>query len=227
MIALLTNLLLKVPTFMGLDLINVTGLTEMLSRFALSIVVVWIITHFFYYPKSKRRDYYFTFMLISVSIFMLIYLMDGSKMKIGAALGLFAVFGILRYRTESVPIREMTYLFFLVALSVVNGMAAKLSFVELIVANAIFVISVAICESNLLTKHVSCKYVKYDNIKLIVPEKREELMEDLSKRLGVKVLNIEVGSVNFLRDTALIKVFYEPKGINTTDSITRLPKNYE
>ena len=87
----------------------------MITRFLLNLVVVWIITHFFYYPKSQRRDYYFTFMLISVSIFMLIYLMDGSKMKIGAALGLFAVFGILRYRTESVPIREMTYLFFLVA----------------------------------------------------------------------------------------------------------------
>ena len=119
---------------MGLDLINVSGLVEMITRFLLNLVVVWIITHFFYYPKSQRRDYYFTFMLISVSIFMLIYLMDGSKMKIGAALGLFAVFGILRYRTESVPIREMTYLFFLVALSVVNGMAAKLSLVELLVA---------------------------------------------------------------------------------------------
>ncbi|HCE48323.1 MAG TPA: DUF4956 domain-containing protein [Prevotellaceae bacterium] len=213
---------------MGLDLINIPGLIEMITRFLLNLVVVWIIAHFFYYPKSQRRDYYFTFMLISVSIFMLIYLMDGSKMKIGAALGLFAVFGILRYRTESVPIREMTYLFFLVALSVVNGMAAKLSLVELLVANLIFIISVAACESNLLAKHVSCKFVKYDNIKLIVPERREELIADLEKRLGLKVIKVEIGSIDFLRDAALIKVFY--KGTldsNTAESVIKMPKNYE
>ena len=205
---------------MGLDLINVSGLVEMITRFLLNLVVVWIITHFFYYPKSQRRDYYFTFMLI--------YLMDGSKMKIGAALGLFAVFGILRYRTESVPIREMTYLFFLVALSVVNGMAAKLSLVELLVANLIFVLSVAICESNLLAKHVSCKFVKYDNVKLIVPERREEMKADLEKRLGVKITNIEIGSVDFLRDSALIKVFYKGTiGSNTADTLTKMPNNYE
>ena len=220
--------MLSATTFMGLDLINIPGLIEMITRFLLNLVVVWIIAHFFYYPKSQRRDYYFTFMLISVSIFMLIYLMDGSKMKIGAALGLFAVFGILRYRTESVPIREMTYLFFLVALSVVNGMAAKLSLVELLVANLIFIISVAACESNLLAKHVSCKFVKYDNIKLIVPERREELIADLEKRLGLKVIKVEIGSIDFLRDAALIKVFY--KGTldsNTAESVIKMPKNYE
>ena len=220
--------MLSANTIMGLDLINVSGLVEMITRFLLNLVVVWIITHFFYYPKSQRRDYYFTFMLISVSIFMLIYLMDGSKMKIGAALGLFAVFGILRYRTESVPIREMTYLFFLVALSVVNGMAAKLSLVELLVANLSFVLSVAICESNLLAKHVSCKFVKYDNVKLIVPERREEMKADLEKRLGVKITNIEIGSVDFLRDSALIKVFYKGTiGSNTADTLTKMPNNYE
>ena len=104
----------------GVEWIDTEGLVTMLMRFGLNMIVVWLIVHFFYYRKSKRRDYYFTFILLSVAIFMLIYLMDGSKMKIGAALGLFAVFGILRYRTEAVPIREMTYLFFLVALSVVN-----------------------------------------------------------------------------------------------------------
>ena len=228
MLGLSTTLLLSATTFMGLDLINIPGLIEMITRFLLNLVVVWIIAHYFYYPKSQRRDYYFTFMLISVSIFMLIYLMDGSKMKIGAALGLFAVFGILRYRTESVPIREMTYLFFLVALSVVNGMAAKLSLVELLVANLIFIISVAACESNLLAKHVSCKFVKYDNIKLIVPERREEMIADLEKRLGLKVIKVEIGSIDFLRDAALIKVFY--KGTldsNTAESVIKMPKNYE
>ena len=95
-------------------------LANLCFSFLLNSVVVWIIVHFFYYPKGHRRDYYFTFILLSVSIFMLIYVLlkNSADMGIGAALGLFAIFGIIRYRTESVPIREMTYLFFLVALSV-------------------------------------------------------------------------------------------------------------
>jgi len=214
---------------MGMEIINIPGLIELLLHFILNMLMVWIVVQFFYYPKSQRRDYYFTFLLISVSIFMLIFLMDGSKMKIGAALGLFAVFGIIRYRTESVPIREMTYLFFLVALSVVNGMAGKLSITELLTANILFLISVAVSESNKLAKHTSCKFVKYDNIKLIVPERQEEMKADLEERLGVKVLNIEIGSVDFLRDTALIKVFYEGASneANTADSLAGMPKDYE
>jgi hypothetical protein len=228
MTGLLSTGLLAAVTFHGIEIINAPALTEMLLRFFLNTFVVWIIAHFFYYPKSHRRDYYFTFMLISVSIFMLIYLMDGSKMKIGAALGLFAVFGILRYRTESVPIREMTYLFFLVALSVVNGMAVKLSIVELLVANLVFVSAVALCESNLFAKHISCKFVKYDNISLIVPERREEMKADLEKRLGMEITQIEIGSVDFLRDTALIKVFYKgSKHANTADDLIKMPKEYE
>lgn len=216
-------------TIFGTPLINVQGLQEMLARFALNMAVVGFIVHFFYYPKARRRDYYFTFLLISVSIFMLIYLMEGAKMKIGAALGLFAVFGIIRYRTESVPIREMTYLFFLVALSVVNAMTVKLSIVELLAANAIFLLSVWISESNRLVKHVSCKFIKYDNIDLIKAEKYEELKADLSNRLGVEVISVEVGSVDFLRDCALVKMNYISKSRrpNQVDTVTRIPQTYE
>lgn len=167
----LLNSLLDI-TFFGVKFIDVYGLAEMLTRFALNSVFVFAIINFFYYPRSNRRDYYFAFVMLSVSIFMMIYLMDGSKIKIGAALGLFAVFGIIRYRTESVPIREMTYLFFVVAISVINGMSAKLSVAELLAANLLFVLVVAVAESNLFVKRVGCKYVRYDNIKLITPEKK-------------------------------------------------------
>ena len=109
----------------GIQLIDPEALAEMLVRFAFNFLFVLIIVRFFYYPRSKRRDYFFAFIMLSASIFMMIYFMDGAKMKVGAALGLFAVFGIIRYRTEAVPIREMTYLFFIVALSVVNGMSSK------------------------------------------------------------------------------------------------------
>lgn len=228
MLTLLNSMLAAVGgSFMDIEWIDAPALIEMLCRFMLNIVMVWIVVHFFYYPKSRRRDYYFTFLLFAVSIFMLIYLMDGAKMKIGAALGLFAVFGIIRYRTESVPIREMTYLFFLVALSVVNGMAQKLSIAELAAANIIFVIAVSIAESNLLAKHVSCKYVRYDNIALITPDKREEMIADLKKRLGVNVIAVEVGSIDFLKDSALIKVYYKSiEKHNGVDDLQKMPRLY-
>lgn len=227
MIALLTSLcLIKIA---GIQLIDPAGLSEMLIRFVLNSFFVFIIVRFFYYPQGKRRDYFFTFIMLSVSIFMMIYLMDGAKMKIGAALGLFAVFGIIRYRTEAIPIREMTYLFFIVALSVVNGMSTKLSIAELLFANLIFV-GVAFCtESNKLVKRIACKYVRYDNINLITPEKNEELLEDLRQRTGLNVIKVEIGSIDFMRDTALLKMYYESAdaATNNANTLTKLPKNYE
>lgn len=98
----------------------------MVARFLFNTLAVWIITHWLYFPKSRRREYYFTFMLISVSVFFLINLLGGTHIKIEFALGLFAIFGIIRYRTESMPVREMTYLFMILAMSVVNGLSANL-----------------------------------------------------------------------------------------------------
>lgn len=209
------------------NFINPAGLVEMITRFLLNFVVVWIIVHFLYYPKGHRRDYYFTFILLSVSIFMLIYLMDGSRMEIGAALGLFAVFGIIRYRTESVPIREMTYLFFLVALSVINGTTAALSFVEHIAANLMLLCTVWFSEKFLLVKKEGCKFVKYDNIELIKPERYEELKKDLEQRLGLDILRVEVGAVDFLTDMTMLRVYYKDPNaqIKSVDRILKIPQD--
>ena len=205
---------------------DLEGLVEMSTRFVFNLLIVWGIVHFFYYPKGRRRDYYFTFLLLSVSIFMLIYLMDGSNLQIGAALGLFAVFGIIRYRTESVPIREMTYLFFLVALSVLNGTKADLSLVERLIANGLLVATVWVSENYLLVSKVGCKFVRYDNIDLIVPERYNELKADLEKRLGVDIVRVEVGAVDFLTDMTMLRVYYkDPVGaIKPVDRMIKLPK---
>lgn len=207
------------------NLYNPDGLIEMCLRFVFNFAIVWAIVHFFYYPKGRRRDYYFTFLLLSVSIFMLIYLMDGSNLQIGAALGLFAVFGIIRYRTESVPIREMTYLFFLVALSVLNGTQADLSLVERLVANLLLVATVWGAENYLLVSNVGCKFVRYDNIELIVPERYDELKADLERRLGLTIVRIEVGAVDFLTDMTMLRVYYEDpcKAIKPVDRMLKLP----
>ena len=201
-------------------------LFELLSSFLLNTIVVFIIIHFLYYPKGRRRDYYFTFLMLSISIFMLIYLLLGnsSDMGIGAALGLFAIFGIIRYRTESVPIREMTYLFFLVALSVLNAKSGDLNFLGRLVINGVMILTVWGAERLLSNHKEGCKFVKYDNIELIKPEKHEELKQDLEARLGVEVTRVEVGAVDFLTDMTMLRVFYEDpnKEIKSVDRLIKI-----
>ena len=202
---------------------------QLVGSLLLNTLVSWVVVHFLYYPKGRRRDYYFTFILLSVSIFMLIALLlhNQSDMGIGAALGLFAIFGIIRYRTESVPIREMTYLFFLVALSVINGKCDILTFVEQISINAILVGCVWACENFLTTSNEGCKFVKYDNIDLIKPERYDELKADLEERLGLKITRVEVGAVDFLTDMTMLRVFYiDPdKRIKSVDRLFKVPRD--
>jgi hypothetical protein len=210
----------------GTQLLQAPDFIQMSMRFILNLVVIWLIVHTLYYPKSRRRDYYFTFILISISIFFLVYLLGGVKVKVGFALGLFAIFGIIRYRTESMPVREMTYLFAIIALSVINALADDISLWELLTVNIIFIVSIWICESNRWLKHMSCKIIRYDRIDLIKPDKKDELKADLEQRTGLKIKRIEVGSLDFMKDMAMLRIFYEAEGeeINTTDALLKLPK---
>ena len=202
-------------------------IAHMCMSFALNLVVVWIIVHFFYYPKGHRRDYYFTFLMLAVSIFMLnsVLLKGSSDMGIGAALGLFAIFGIIRYRTESGPIREMTYLFFLVALSVLNGKIDEMNFLGRLIINVLFIIVVWVSENFLSAYREGCKFVKYDNIELIKPERYDELVADLEKRLGLEILRVDVGAVDILTDMTLLRVFYKDPShrIKPVDRILKIP----
>lgn len=216
------------------------SLTELAIRFLLNLLVCWILVQFFYYRKSRRRDYYFTFMVFSSAMLMLLYVMGNVEVGVGLTLGLFAIFGVIRYRTETVPIREMTYLFVIIALAAVNGLAPiyKLSGVVTehphyvlstggilvtVLANALVVLLIWVLESERLLKHTSTKLVQYDRIELIVPERRAELVADLEKRVGVKVDNLEVGHVDFLKDSAFIKIYYTlPKDqTGSIDTLTR------
>lgn len=194
---------------LGTPLMEGYNLITMLLRFSFNMLVVWLMIHCLYYPKSGRRDYYFTFMLISISIFFLIFLLGGVKLKIGFALGLFAIFGIIRYRTESMPVREMTYLFCIIAISVINALAITISYIELLVTNVIFLLATWLFESYILLKHVSTKLIQYDRIALITPDKRLELITDLEHRTGLKINSVEIGAIDFLRDMAIVKIYYE------------------
>lgn len=213
----------------GFETADVTGLWELLIRFVFNSIVIGIIIHFFYYPKSRRKDFYFTFTLIAVSVFFLIFLLGSVKLKIGFALGIFAIFGIIRYRTESIAIREMTYLFTIIAISVINALSVQINYIEIIAANLIFILVTFLLESSRCIKHVSCKLILYDKIDLIVPEKLDELKQDLSMRTGLNIKKIEVGHIDFLRDAAMLKVYYDSptREINTVDQLTKLPRENE
>ena len=175
---------------------------------------VWFIVQFLHYPKGRNRLYYFTYIMLSTAIFVLLFMAQGTKLQMGAALGLFAVFGILRYRTEQVSIREMTYMFYLVALSVANGTSSKGDWELVAVINLIFIVVAALMELLLNRSRVASKMVKYENIELIVPSRRGELIADLEKRLGVEIVAVECGAVDFLLDACLINVHYRSKGVD-------------
>ena len=195
-----------------------------LLRFITCMIVNWGIIHFFYYRKSHRSDFYFTFMLMTVAIFFLVYFMMGmerGKATMGVGLGLFGIFSIMRYRTDTMPVREMTYLFLIVCLSVVNAMAEDYG--ELLVVNALIVMAIALCEMRFKV-HAS-KLIQYDRIELTKPEKREELIADLEARTGLKIIKVDVGGVDFLKDTVVLRVTYDSQETSEVDNQFRVRKS--
>ena len=227
----------RMAELIGITFFDSKQFVSLVIRFVINFIVVAVIARYFYFPKSNRRDYMFVFIIMSISIFMLVTLMEGDVMNTGAALGLFAIFGIIRYRTEAVPIREMTYLFMLVAVSVVNAMAraeyhpksdywSGVGLLTIVFANLMFIMLAWLFESSKLVSSNCSKYIKYDNVALIAPDRREELKADLEKRTGLKILKVEVGMIDFLKDSCLIRIYYDDpmdRG-NSIEQITRMPR---
>lgn len=203
------------------DLTFSSDFPMMLIRFFILMIATWIIVDRLYFRKSHRRDFYFSFMLMSVAIFFLVYFMIfvledlKAKTSIGIGIGLFGIFSIMRYRTDAMPVREMTYMFIIIALSVVNAIANSVTLIELLATNAIVILCIWICEVRL--KQEPAKLVQYDRIDLITPERRQELIDDLHQRLGIDILRVEVGSVDFLRDMAMLRVYYDADRADRSD----------
>lgn len=204
----ITGIFLAVEIF-GIELIDKVDFFELLFRFLFNFMVVFVGVRWLYYPKAKRKDYLFTYILISSVIFLLCFLLENVKLQLGFALGLFAIFGIIRYRTDAIPIKEMTYLFLVIGISVINALAnKKVSYSELIFTNFVLLLVAFLLEHVFLLKHESTKTVLYEKIDLIKKNRREELIQDLEERTGLKINRIEIGRINFLRDTVRIKVYY-------------------
>ncbi|MBN1416418.1 MAG: DUF4956 domain-containing protein [Bacteroidales bacterium] len=205
-------------TALGLDLIHTDDFLVLLLRFSLNLIIVVTIVRGLYYPLARRKDYLFTFLLISTVVFLLCILLESVKLQLGFAFGLFAIFGILRYRTNAIPIKEMTYLFVIIGISVVNALAnKKVSWTELLFTNLIILGIIYGLEKVWLLKHESSKLITFEKIDLIKPEKRELLKKDLEERTGLKINKIDVGQIDFLKDTAKIVIYYYESNVNLAD----------
>ena len=205
------------------------GLSEqylmMIVRLLISIFFTWLIIDRLYYAKSHRRDFRFTFMLIPVAIFLIVFFMIfvledmKGKTSMGVGIGLFGIFSIMRYRTDTMPVREMTYLFVTIALAVVNAVSVDVPFAEVILTNVLVAAAVWVGEKQL--KSNTTKLVQYDRIELIVPERRQELIDDLQARLGLNVTNVEIGAVDFLKDMAMLRVTYDGQSPQEIDRLLK------
>ena len=202
------QLFLDIKLF-GIDIIDLDDFIELVVRSSFNFLIIGYIVRYLYYPATKNKDYLFTYLLISTTVFFLCFLLENVKLELGFALGLFAIFGIIRYRTDAIPIKEMTYLFIVIGVSVMNALVnKKISHTEVIFTNLAIIAITYGLEKIWLLKHETRKTVTYEKIELITPERREELTQDLKDRTGLNITRIEVRSIDFLRDTAQLRIFF-------------------
>lgn len=184
---------------------------KLLVRFGINFLFLVVTVRMIYYRITQRSPYTFTFFMVSILIFLICFTLKKFELELGMALGLFAVFGILRYRTDSIPIREMTYLFIVIGMAVVNSLANKnMSYTELIFSNGVVILVLLLLENGSFLNRNVRKTILYEKIDLIRPENREALVADLAERTGLIIARVEIGQIDFLRDTAKISIYYDP-----------------
>lgn len=190
---------------------NLPELTEFFLRFGLNLVIIFVLVRLLYYPMRRNRDFLFTFFLFNIINFLICFLLSSAKLKMGFAFGLFAIFSILRYRTVTVPVREMGYFFISVTLGIINaltGIDSATGLTLLVSANLIILFVAWIIDHRVKIVHENYKEIVYDRIDLITPDKRPSMLEDLRMRTGLEIHRVEFGKIDFFKDTVLIYVFY-------------------
>lgn len=201
----------NMPTFLtAISIIStfVPSFFELVLLSLMNLVFVYIIVHFIYDSSDKTRDYEFSYILISATVFFLCFMLGHVELQLGFALGLFAIFGIIRYRTDAIPIKEMTYLFLVIGISVINALArSELSIWEIGFTNVAFVIITVILEKSWRKEQFIKRKITYERIDLIKPENKEAFLEDLRARTGLNIERFEIQNVDFLKDTADIVVY--------------------
>lgn len=187
---------------------------KMVFRFALNIIFLTIIIRWLYYANTGRKNYLFTYYMIGVIVFFLCFTLKKYQLDLGMALGLFAIFGIIRYRTDPVDIKEMTYLFIIIGVSVINSLAnSKMSYAEIIGGNVIIVCSIYIIEHLWLTEKTIRKSIEYTLSDKIKPENHHLLIEELMEVTGLPIEEVSIGNINLVSNTVKIKISYKPENL--------------
>lgn len=198
-----------------MNMFNLEIFTELAVRFAFNLITTFLVV-VLYARISRRKEFYFSYFAISVAIFLLVYILENVELKLGFALGLFAIFGIIRYRTDPIPPKEMTYLFVIIAVSVINALSKNyIGYFELSLVNLLLVGTLWVLEKALMLRQEDSLVVVYEIIENLHKDKEEELLADLRKRTGIKIKRYRIKKIDFLRDVAQITIFFDVKGENS------------
>jgi len=195
---------------LGMPLLDMDSLKLLFFRFGVNIIFAFIVIRLIYYRVNRNREFLFSLFLVNITVFFICIILMNVKIKTGVAFGLFAIFSILRYRTLPIPIKEMSFLFVIITIAVINSFTSKkISLAEIIAANTLIIVSTYILEKIWLKNKLSKKLVIYEKIELIKAHEEEALLNDLIERTGIDIIKYEVQNINFLRDTADIVIYYK------------------
>lgn len=203
-----------------MELLNILGsfseqmseFWNLLIRFAFNAVASAFVV-FLYSRISKRKEFYFSYFAISIAVFLLVFLLESVTLELGFALGLFAIFGIIRYRTDAIPPKEMTYLFVIIAVSVINALSEDhVGYIGLTLVNVLLIGTLGALEKVLLMRQEDSLQVIYENIENIHKQREDELIKDLETRTGIKIKRYQIDKIDFLRDVARITIFFDVNG---------------
>lgn len=194
---------------MDLEIFDKLG-DKFFIRLLIDVFSIIILVRFVYFRIYKKKDFFFTFFMFNITIFIITYLLNKVEMSMGAAFGLFAVFSLLRYRTENISEKDMTYLFIVIAVGLITA-SVKGSYFESLFINMIIIGFAFFLDGNLLVKNELVQTVYYENIENIKAQNSDLLMADLRERTGLDIHKVSIQYIDFLKDTAELKVYYYQK----------------
>jgi hypothetical protein len=210
---------MEILNILSIKMLQMEAFSELAIRFGFNLIATVLVV-FLYSRISRRKEFYFSYIAISMSVFLLVLLLQNVKLELGFALGLFAIFGIIRYRTDPIPPKEMTYLFVIIAVSVINALSKDyIGYPELALVNIMLLGTLWILEKALTLRQEDSLLVIYENIENLHKDKEEELLLDLEKRTGIKIKRYHIIKIDFLRDVAQITIYFDVKGQNSKREI--------
>jgi len=207
----LLTILINTPN-LPTSVIYSNNILELLFRFALNLLVTIFVINYVYFKATGKRSYVFTYIMISTTVFFLCFLLGSIELQLGFALGLFAIFGIIRYRTDTIPIREMTYLFLVITISVINALTrGEVSFGEIAFTNVALMATAWGMERVWMKRHLARRTIIYDRMDLIHPNKHQLLINDIQARTGMEIVRFKIGQIDLSKNSIRLVIFYKEK----------------